>query len=537
VPSSLGQQLLRQLRRHRWGLGTVPDSDGDQLPHPVSAERLRQAASAAASGRAEGREEFALLLLAVDRVGEAGLLAEAEQVLRRAEPRLWLALDAVTRRSWWHVPGWWAAAVERVAVGEPGLVGLVVASFHPDGYVREAAVARLGELDEPLTAAPLALRAADWVPQVRDRARLTLERGLADPSGATLVAAAPVALALRERREGRWLAEHIQTMLRQGPTAVLEAALGARDWRTRRAAYAAALAMGRLDLSQLLDAAERDSDLPTRVRCAQAAVTAAVAGGTIDTVRRLLASGTAAVRAEVVLVLAGAGDVAPAVAALADRNRMVRAVAQAAVRRAGSDPAEWYRRHASDAPPDPGLIAGLGETGGSQDVGLVMAWLAHPLPRGRAEAVRALRRLGAASPDTVGELLDDPAASVTRQATIALRPWVAQLDPERLRSLLATDKPQHVRIAAYRLLRERDTWVRLLVDLDLVADPCAALRERARDDIGTWLAREAATTYSRPQAQVAAALEDRLRRAEATLGRDRVRLLRFHLGLTLASST
>jgi hypothetical protein len=458
------------------------------------------------------------------------------QVLRRAEPRLWLALDAVTRRSWWHVPGWWAAAVERVAVGEPGLVGLVVASFHPDGYVREAAVARLGELDEPLTAAPLALRAADWVPQVRDRARLALERGLTDPSGSTLVAAAPVALALRERREGRWLAERIQTMLRQGQTAVLGAVLGARDWRTRRAAYAAALAMGRLDLSQLLDAAEHDSDLPTRVRCAQAAVTAAVAAGTIDAVRRLLASGTAAVRAEVVHALARAGDVAPAIAALGDHNRMVRAVAQAAVRRAGSDPAEWYRQHSSDAPPDPGVIAGLGETGGSQDVGLVMAWLAHPLPRG-AEAVRALRRLGAASPDTVGDLLDDPAVSVTRQATIALRPWVAQLDPQQLRSLLAMAKPQHVRIAAYRLLRERDTWVRLLVDLDLVADASPALRNRARDDLGTWLAREAATAYARPQAEVAAALDDRLRRAEATIGRDRVRLLRSHLGLTPASST
>jgi hypothetical protein len=91
--------------------------------------------------------------------------------------------------------------------------------------------------------------------------------------------------------------------------------------------------------------------------------------------------------------------------------------------------------------------------------------------------------------------------------------------------------------AAYRLLRERDLWTRLLVDLDLVADACAALRNRARDDLGTWLAREAATAYSRPQAEVAAALDDRLRRAEAALGRDRVRLLRFHLGLPPRSST
>ncbi len=537
MADSLGQQLLRRLRRHREGLGTLPHTRDDQLPDPPSAQLLRQAAKAAASGRSDDREELALLLLAVDRAGEAGLLAEAERLLLRAEPRLWLALDVATRRSWWHAPRWSAAAVERVAVGEPGLVGLVVASFHPDGYVREAAVARLSEFDEPLAAAPLALRAADWVPQVRDRARVTLERRLIDPSGAMLVAVGPVALALQQRCEGGWLVERIQTMLREGPAALLQAALGARDWRMRRAAYAAALASGRLDLSQLLDAATHDSDLLTRVRCAEAAVTTALAAGTVDAVRCLLASGTAAVRAEVVHALARAGDVGPAIAALSDRNPMVRAVAQAGLRRAGSDPAERYRQLIATAQPEPGVIAGLAETGGPQDVRLVMPWRAHPLPSGRVEAVRALRRLGAANPETVGELLGDPSAAVTRQVAIALRPWAAQLSLERLRGLLAAARPQHVRVAAYRLLRERDTWTRLLIDLELVADQSPALRNRARGDIEAWLAREAATTYSRPHGDAADALAERLQCVETVLGRDQVRLLRFHLGLTPAAST
>lgn len=411
----------------------------------------------------------------------------------------------------------------------------MVASFHPDGYVREATVARLAEFNEPLAAAPLALRAADWVLQVRDRARLALERRLADSLGATLVTAGPVALAMQERLQGRWLAEHIHTILREGSAAVLQAALAAPDWRLRRVAYAAVLAAGRLELPQLLAAATHDSDLPTRVRCAEAAVTAAVAAGTVDAVRPLLTSGTAAVRAEVVHALARDGDLEPAVAALRDRNPTVRAVAQAAIRRAGSDPVERYRQLVATAPPDPSAVAGLGETGGSQDVRLVMPWLAHPLPRGRAEAVRALRRLGAASPDTVGGLLDDPSAAVTRQVTVALRPWAAQLDLWRLRSLLAAANPDHVRVAAYRLLSERDTWTRLLVDLELVADQSSALRERARSDLDAWLACEAATAYARPPEDVADALNGRLQRAEAVLGRDRVRRLRFHLGLKPAS--
>jgi hypothetical protein len=131
--------------------------------------------------------------------------------------------------------------------------------------------------------------------------------------------------------------------------------------------------------------------------------------------------------------------------------------------------------------------------------------------------------------------LDDPSAAVTQQVTVALRLWAAQLDLGRLRSLLAAANPDHVRVAAYRLLSERDTWTRLLVDLELVADQSSALRERARSDLDAWLACEAATAYARPPEDVANALDRRLQRAEAVLGRDQVRLVRFHLGLKPAS--
>jgi hypothetical protein len=86
-------------------------------------------------------------------------------------------------------------------------------------------------------------------------------------------------------------------------------------------------------------------------------------------------------------------------------------------------------------------------------------------------------------------------------------------------------------MAAYRLLHERDTWTRLLIDLELAADPFPSMRNRARSDIATWLTREAATTYSMPQGRTADALTQQLCDAEDVLGPDRVRLLRFHLGL------
>lgn len=406
-----------------------------------------------------------------------------------------------------------------------------MAAFHPDGHVREAAVTQLSELDDLLALPALALRASDWVRQVREPARRALEQRLAEPSGTALVTTAAFALALRDRREGRWLAGRVETLLREGPAELLTAALAARDWRTRRTAYAVALDTGRLDLARMLHAAEHDSDLPTRIRCAEAAVKTAVAADAMDRIRPLLAGGTAAIRTEVVHALARRGHLDAAVAALTDRHPTVRTVAQAALRRTGSDPALRYRHLVAMPSPEPGAVAGLGETGAAEDAALVRPCLRHPRPRGRAEAVRALRRLGAADTGTLSALLTDPSGSVVRQVTVALRPWASRLDPHRLRELLAPVSPQHVRKAAYLLLHERDTWTRILVDLELVDDPALLMRNLARNDIANWLTREAATTYSMPQGDTAHALAEALHGAEEALGPERIRFLRFHLGL------
>jgi HEAT repeat protein len=292
-----------------------------------------------------------------------------------------------------------------------------------------------------------------------------------------------------------------------------------------------ALAAGRLDVEHLLRAALDDGDLLIRVRCAEAAVKAAKAAGGIDIVRALLPSGTAVVRAEAVAALAGAGDTTPAVEALGDRNPTVRAVAQFALRRAGADPATHYRRLAGTFRPEPGIIAGLGETGAPEDARLIRGHLDHPSPRGRAETVRALRRLGAADPGAVARLLTDPSGKVTRQVVNVLRPQASRLDVRRLRELAGETNPQHVRTAAYRLLHDHDVWTRLRTDLELLHDASPSLRGRARSDLTNWLTREAPTTYATPDTETAHALAEELTRAEAVLGPHQTRLMRFHLGL------
>jgi hypothetical protein len=485
-------------------------------------EQLHQAVDGAASGRANAADDLVLFLRAISRGRDVGLLARAERALAEANPRMWLLLDASARKQ--------AVVTHRHVAGRHGSLERLLAACHPNGFVREAVVAAIAKRDVDVALPMLALRAADWVPEVRDRARQACQRHLDDAPAEAITFLAPVAFAVRARREGGWLVAALDSLLRDGPPEALTTALAAADWRVRRFAYGIGLSTGRLSAEQLLHAATTDHDLPIRVMCAEAAIRAARAAGDGDVPRRLLASRAAAIRAEAVYSLGAAGETGPAIEALVDRSALVRATAQVVVRRAGTDPATRYRALlAGQEPPDPTVIAGLGETGTRSDIDLLRPWLTHPGSRGRAETVRALRRHGDTSPRLLLPLLADPVSSVTRQVTLSVLTQVTALDEDVLRSFLHDARPHHVRTAAYRLLRACDVWTRISVDLELVDDPVPAIRGDARADLANWIAHESATTYSFPDKARAAELSALLAAAEASLGPGQTDLLRFHL--------
>ncbi len=526
---AFSDSLIDRLRRRFRKLPDVADLQQEVVP---TLEALQDAVVAATGGLANDAETLALLLLAISRHGDTDLIAGTTQALLAADPRMWLALDVSARRSWWHGPQWAGAVTRRLLDDQRGLLDLLLAACHPDGYVREAAVAAMSERDEPTALPVLALRAADWVPEVRDRARQACRRCLDNAPNDAITFLAPVALALRARQTGGWLADAVDALLPGGSPKALATALASKDRRVRRTAHLIGLDAGRLSIDQMLRAATTDSDLPIRTMCAEAAIRAARAVGDQEIPRRLLASGTAAVRAEAVHALGAAGDISPAIEALPDRSALVRATAQAIARRAGVDPATRYRELlAAQQPPTSSVIAGLGETGSDSDISLLRPWLAHPNSRGRAETIRALRRLGCTWPHLLLPLLTDPVSSVTRQATLSLRPQSSTLDEHSLRPLLDQTKPHHVRMAAYQLLRARDTWTRISVDLQLINDPTPTIRTQAHADLKNWLIHDAATAYASPTGPRAEELSALLIDAEAVLGTGHLDVLRFHLGL------
>ncbi|WP_436496028.1 HEAT repeat domain-containing protein [Actinokineospora sp. HUAS TT18] len=420
-------------------------------------------------------------------LAEAKVIAAAE-ALTGLEPKAWIDFDQAVR------PRWRAGPDERV----PAALEALFAGCDRDGFVREAAVGRIA--GTPL----LALRAADWVPQVRARARVECLRVIDESPVRAFVVLAPVAYAIRDRDGGSWLVGVLDSLIRAGSVT----ALTSPDRNVRRVAHRLAVEAGLLTLPQLLATARTAGDTVVRRVCAEAAIRL---GGA----RELVTSGPAGARADALLLLA---DVRLAEAALTDKSPVVRATAQVVLRRGGQDPAPLYRRLA----PSPTVVAGIGETGAQQDIQPLRTLLRDPAPRVRAQAVRALRRLGDTAPAVLVPLLEDPAPSVVRQVCAALRGQ--PVDSDHLLALIALDRPPHVRAGGYRLLLAGDVWAWLEAAVVLLDDD--QLRARARHDIDIWVAQRAATTYSVPDAVRAQRIVEALERADY----HRAEVLRFHIG-------
>ncbi|WP_345430643.1 HEAT repeat domain-containing protein [Actinoallomurus vinaceus] len=409
----------------------------------------------------------------------------------------------------------------------------LVAACSRDGRRREAALASAVFRTEGFLLPALVLRTADWVPQVREQAWRSLAAALRAADGPALVAAAGVAVAMGSWARGDRALETLMAALRSAPVETLAAARAHRDLGLRRAAYGAWLESGRGRHQEVMDAALSEPDPVCRVRCAERLVTEAVRDERPDVLERLLEEGSAKVRVEALTALVKIGRPQAGAAHLADRSAMMRATAQWAVRRTGREPAALYRQ-ALTADSEPGrtraLVTGLGECGTLHDVEVLLPFLGHPSPRVRAEAVRAVRRLGGSRTRIAG-MLADPAPVVVRAAYAALHTEPDAVPAAQLWEWLSADAPRHVRLGAYELLRALDTWTRVHVDLHLLAARDVGLGDRAHADLLAWLRGDAATAYRMPPEEVRLRLEPLIAAAEPVVGGEQARRLRWHLGI------
>jgi hypothetical protein len=362
---------------------------------------------------------------------------------------------------------------------EPTGLGAVLASLYYDGRVRERA---LPHLPADLAARFLALRTADHVPQIRERARELLFGLPPEPL------AMEVLLLARRHPSGTSPVYDYASRLTLDQLATLRAVT---DRDQRRWAFQHSLAAGTLALAEL-KAGALDSDQWIRSRCADAL--AQRAGPDLAPV--LITSQYADTRLAAMLRLPDEllSD-AQVEEALFDRSARVRELAQWRSRRRGTDPRTTYVDLAaeSEVPADRrlGLIWGLSETCVPDGLPPLTRYLADERPRVRLAAVRAVDKWlldDSERARQLGPMLLDPAAKVARAAASALARLPRALTAEFTEAAWASDQPWSVRAAARAEFGASAFYIREAV-LRAVDTADLDLARAARRTVPSWFPR------------------------------------------------
>ncbi|MEV8539559.1 hypothetical protein [Streptomyces sp. NPDC051572] len=396
------------------------------------------------------------------------------------DPLAWLRLDEALRRE---------------SYAPSGLVQprLAIDLCHRDGRIREAALQQA--VGDPALLPLVVVRCADWVGQVRERARELLRTALDVDTG---VALAPLILLFGRRGRGAFAIELLDEVLRRGSREQLAPLFTDADRAVRRHVHRLAVEEGLLSPAELARAAARDTDAVVQNLCAEAALAAvAKTGGYGEVLEPLLGARNPRARASGVTALRAAGAAGRAEGFLGDRSGVVRACARYVVRQGGGDPLALYRAWCLAAEPVPGAVIGLAECGERGDAALLWPLVSHPRGAVRARAVAGMRVLDVVDVRRMVPLLDDPAPGVVREATLALLPSAGLVPDgplmERLADGWPKGWPRHVRVAAFRLLDARGGIVRLRAAVTVLDDPDERLRAWGAQVVQRWHLEEGMT--------------------------------------------
>jgi len=385
------------------------------------------------------------------------------------DPLAWLRLDEALRREPYAPAG----------LAEPQLA---IALCHYDGRIREAALQQAAGY--PVLLPLVVVRCADWVEQVRERARELLREALDTD---TALALAPLILLFGRRGRGAFAIELLDQVLRRAAREQLAPLLVHPDRAVRRFVHRLAVEENLLSPAELARTAARDADTVVQNLCADAALAVVARTGDYDEVLGpLLGARNPRARAAGVTVLRAAGRAAEAEGFLADRSGVVRACARYVVRQGGADPLASYRSWCRAAEPVPGAVIGLAECGGRDDAEVLWPLVSHPSAAVRARAVAGLRVLDVGDVRRLLPLLDDPAPGVVREATLALLPSADLVPDGWLMERLGGGWPRHVRVAAFRLLDARGGIVRLRAAVTVLDDPDERLRAWGAQVVQRW---------------------------------------------------
>lgn len=374
-----------------------------------------------------------------------------------------------------------------------------VASFHRNGYVREAAIKKLAEYFTGAELPFLLVRLNDWVSNIRQAARGFIEQRFVPEYAEYLVGNIALILRLKncDRANQNWLIELTFKLLKRPECRqALIDGLTSTDKGVRRCCFQLASESNPLEKYALLENALNNRDSVIRLWSARK-LCSELEGDTLDNLllkmrdNRLMPVRREAVRACVEKLPKQART--HLYSAVLDRHSSIRELARYYLKNIESIDFPSFYRTALKNNDDShllGAIAGLGDIGNAADADLVLPFLSHSLIKVRVTALKTAAKLNgnALIPLLIDALMDNN-PSISREARQALKLRARQVGAERLGNILSKKRCFHVRKNALVLLGKLGKWESLAFLIGGCGDEDEAIANLAQNYLQRWLER------------------------------------------------
>jgi HEAT repeat protein len=436
---------------------------------------------------------------------ESSNAGEIHQIISELSPLDLAALDQRVRESWtayryYNLHNWQGLRppdVGRLAQSEFAISLVGLASFHFNGYVREAAICELVSQRTGKELPFLLIRLNDWVSQIRDAAASAV-RARIEPSYAVHFLA-NISLVLRLRVCGRVdkkFVDDICDLLKRAECKdVLQAGTTSKDKAVRRISFQLAAEAEPSTRAAIVQAAMTDPDAVARSWAARHFLPEVSPEELPGIIEPMLKDRFMPVRRDALWYTATKRpDVAkqPLRDALLDNHVSMRETARQFLAVAEIDSARDFYAHAIENGDDKqrfAAICGLGETGKAPDVSWVVPFLNSPQTRIRRAVAYAIGRLDLEGQlQKLVELLADPKPSVSREALKALQAKARHVTLADLENLIASKSEFHIRRNALTLISHTDKWKKVPALIKSCADADVRLAEQAAKGLRAWLA-------------------------------------------------
>jgi HEAT repeat protein len=447
------------------------------------------------------------ILIIGDRKAISASANAIHRLLQQLKPADFVQFDEFVRQGYseWRVrrEPWYTMKAEDIghlaSFGETSISILGIASFHTNGYVREAAVRELGKMQTGAELPFLFVRVNDWVPQVRSVARDLLLKRIRPEYIHHLIAWLPLALRLAKmsRDDHSIIVETVRALLSSpGAREALHEEFESKDLFVRRFCFELAMNSNETDCLSVLQTAFGQSDPEVRKVAVRKLRCITPNNASKRMLLQAIGNSSAPVRREALLIFA---EEYPDEAsqqfqfALLDTNVVVREAAQYYFQKKSNLDLRVFYSGAlqnSSLPHLCAAIAGLGETGLPKDSRLLERFIADQSSRVRATALHAIAKLNF---DAYFEefvlALNDASSKVTGEALRALCKKPNLVGGQRLWEIYDRCSHPHGKRGALFLLARINKWDSIAFLVQSLAHQDDPFVDLSQKYISRWFSR------------------------------------------------